>query len=86
MPVLKIGMSYFISYLNYSISFNEIYWKRLFAGLIRQIVSYLSDYFPANSALFAGLIRQILSYLPDYENFVGVHIVLYGTGVTNQKE
>ena len=41
----------------------------LFAGLFRQIVSYLPDYFPANSALFAGLIRQIVSYLPDYENF-----------------
>ena len=38
----------------------------LFAGLIRQIVPYLPDYFPANSALFAGLIRQIVSYLPDY--------------------
>ena len=31
-------------------------------------MSYLPDYFPANSALFAGLIRQIVSYLPDYEN------------------
>ena len=40
----------------------------LFAGLIRQIVSYLPDYFSENSALFAGLIQQIVSYLPD-ENF-----------------
>ena len=42
----------------------------LFAGLIRQVVSYLPDYFPANNALFARLIQQIVSYLPDYENEV----------------
>ena len=54
----------------------------LFAGLIRQIVSYLPDYNPANSDLFAGLIRQIVAYLPDYENFsvllddISVHVVL----------
>ena len=40
---------------------------------------------PANSVLFAGLIWQIMSYLPDYENFVRVHMVLYGTGVRNQE-
>ena len=56
----------------------------LFAGLIRQIVPYLLDYFPANSALFAGLIWQIVSYLPDYfpannALFAGLirHIVSY---------